>query len=182
MFLQDNYNVTFDNCKFENNFAAGTAKNTYDDDRNISSGYPNTWLTGYGGAIAFDVNAHTGIIRNSIFTNNTAVRLGGAISFGRGSYDGRIYNSRFDDNTAYRSGGAISWDGVNGTMEYCNFTNNAALGTDINTVLFNLDSLSKIINGTSLPSDSTDKNKIYVYIQYDGDKRARQHHIPELLL
>ena len=93
-------------------------------------------------------------------------------SFGRGSYDGRIYNSRFDDNTAYRSGGAISWDGVNGTMEYCNFTNNAALGTDINTVLFNLDSLSKIINGTSLPSASTDTTKIYVYIQYDGDKRA----------
>ena len=173
VFLQDNYNVTFDNCKFENNLAAGTAKNTYDDDRNISSGYPNTWLTGYGGAIAFDVNAHTGIIRNSIFTNNTAVRLGGAISFGRGSYDGRVYNSRFDDNTAYRSGGAISWDGVNGTMEYCNFTNNAALGTDINTVVFNLTSLSQIINGTSLPSNSsTDRTKIYVYIQYDGNKRA----------
>ncbi|MEE0936161.1 MAG: Ig-like domain repeat protein, partial [Methanobrevibacter sp.] len=172
VFLQDNFNVTFDECKFENNFAAGTARNTYDDDKNISSGYPNVWLTGYGGAIAFDVNAHMGIIKNSQFINNTAIRLGGAISFGRGSYDGRISNSRFDNNTAYRSGGAISWDGSDGTMIDCNFTNNAALGTDVNRVIFSLNNLGQIINGTSLPSDSTDKSKIYVYIQYDGDKKA----------
>ncbi|WP_296887139.1 Ig-like domain repeat protein [uncultured Methanobrevibacter sp.] len=171
VFLQDNYNVTFDTCKFQNNIAAGTAKNTYVDDKNISSGL-NLWLTGYGGAIAFDVNAHLGIIKNSQFINNTAVRNGGAISFGKGSYDGNITDSTFDDNTAYRNGGAIAWDGTQGTMTNCNFTNNAALGTDINTVIFNLKNLNQIINGTSLPSTSTDINKIYVYIQYDGDKRA----------
>ena len=171
VFLQDNYNVTFDTCKFQNNIAAGTAKNTYVDDKNISSGL-NLWLTGYGGAIAFDVNAHLGIIKNSQFINNTAVRIGGAISFGKGSYDGNITNSIFDDNTAYRSGGAISWDGTKGNMVNCNFTNNAALGTDINRVVFDLTKLDQIINGTSLPSTSTDINKIYVYIQYDGDKRA----------
>ena len=169
VFLQDNFNVTFDDCLFENNFAAGTARNTYDDDKNIS-GYPNVWLTGYGGAIAFDVNAHLGIIKNSKFINNTAVRLGGAISFGKGSFDGIITNSTFDDNTAYRSGGAISWDGTNGTMKDCNFTNNAALGTDINTALYPLTSLHNITNGTSLPEGNT--HKIFVLIQYDGTKRA----------
>ena len=171
VFLQDNYNVTFDNCIFRNNIAAGTAKNTYNDDKNISSGL-NEWLTGYGGAIAFDVGAHLGIIKECEFINNTAIRIGGAISFGKGSYNGIISDSTFHDNTAYRNGGAIAWDGTNGTMNNCIFTNNAALGTDINRDIFDLKNLSDIINGTSVPDDATPKDKIYILIQYNGNQRA----------
>ena len=172
VFLQDNFNVTFDTCKFINNFAAGTANNTYNDDKDISSG-TNAWLTGYGGAIAFDVNAHLGIIKKSQFINNTAVRIGGAISFGKGSFDAIISDSTFDDNTAYRSGGAISWDGTNGTMTNCNFTNNAALGTDISTLFLDLKDLNQIEYGTSLPDKSSfGLNKVFVLIQYNGDQKA----------
>ena len=120
----------------------------------------------------FDVGAHLGIIKDCEFINNTAIRIGGAISFGKGSYNGIISNSTFNDNTAYRNGGAISWDGTNGTMTNCIFTNNAALGTDINRDIFDLKNLSDIINGTTVPDDSTPKDKIYILIQYNGNQRA----------
>ena len=103
-------------------------------------------MTGYGGAIAFDVGATNGTIKNSKFINNTAIRVGGAISFGKGSSNAILYNTTFDNNTAYRSGGAIVWDGLNGNMSYCNFTNNSALGTDINRATFDLTSLDKIMD------------------------------------
>ena len=166
VFLQDNDNVTFDHCKFENNIALGVALNTYNDDKNISSGI-NTWLTGYGGAIAFDVNANDGNISSCTFTNNTAVRIGGALSFGKGSSNAIIYNTTFDNNTAYRSGGAIAWDGENGNMSYCNFTNNSALGTDINRDIIDITSLDQLkYNGTDAPTDTPSGRKLYV--QYQG--------------
>ena len=165
VFLQDNHNVTFDLCTFENNIASGTAHNTYNDDKDISSGL-NTWLTGYGGAIAFDVGATNGTIKNSKFTNNTAIRLGGAISFGKGSANAHVWNSTFDNNTAYRNGGAIAWDGTNGKMEDCNFTNNSALGTDINRGIFDLTSLSQIKNVTSI-SEINSEDYIYILVTKD---------------
>ncbi|WP_296878470.1 Ig-like domain repeat protein [uncultured Methanobrevibacter sp.] len=166
VFLQDNHNVTFDSCKFENNIASGKALNTFNDDKDISSGL-NLWLTGYGGAIAFDVGATNGTIKNSKFLNNTAVRLGGAISFGKGSSNAYVLNTSFDDNTAYRSGGAISFDGTNGNMKDCNFTNNAALGTDINRDIVDITSLDQLkLNGTDIPPHiPADKE---IYIQYQG--------------
>ena len=127
VFLQDNHNVTFDTCKFENNIAAGTANNTYYDDKDISTGI-NEWLTGWGGAIAFDVNAYDATIKNSKFLNNIAMRTGGAISFANGAENNKILNSTFDNNTAHRSGGAIYWNGFNGTIHDSIFTNNRAVG------------------------------------------------------
>ena len=166
VFLQANHNVTFDLCKFENNIASGKALNTFNDDKDISSGL-NTWLTGYGGAIAFDVGAINGTIQNSKFINNTAVRLGGAISFGKGSSNAYVLNTSFDDNTAYRSGGAISFDGTNGNMKDCNFTNNAALGTDVNRDIVDITSLDQLKhNGTAKPTHTPSGKELYV--QYQG--------------
>ena len=164
VFLQDNNNVTFEHCKFENNKALGTANNTYVDDKNISSGL-NPWLTGYGGAIGFDVGASNGTIKDSKFINNYAVRLGGAISFGKGSSDATVINSLFDNNTARRSGGAISWDGERGNMSWCNFTNNRALGEDIDRSIVDITSLSQIINVTALTTGESDK--LYVLVKYN---------------
>ena len=48
VFLQDNDNVTFDLCTFENNRALGTANNTYNNARDTDSGL-NKWYTGNGG-------------------------------------------------------------------------------------------------------------------------------------
>ena len=183
VFLQDNKNVTFDLCKFENNMALGTANNTYNNDKDLSSGL-NKWLTGYGGAIGFDVGATLGIIKHSTFTNNTAVRIGGAISFGKGSSNGTVYNSTFTDNTAYRNGGAIAWDGTNGNMSYCTFTNNAALGTDINREIVDLTSLSQIIgiittnaiiNESLLPTASASThNKMYIIVKYNETTKKNE--------
>ena len=169
VFLQDNYNITFDTCVFENNLAEGSANNTHYDRFDTTTPI-NKFRTGYGGAIGFDYGSKLGIIKNSVFTNNTAVRIGGAISYASGSTQGIIYNTNFTNNVAYRSGGAISWDGENGNMSYCTFTNNRALGTDIDTSLFNLESLSDIVNVTSI-DQITSTDKLYVLVEYDGDVR-----------
>ena len=82
-----------------------------------------------GGAISFEVGVTEGYVSHTKFINNTATRNGGAINFLAGSSGGHIYNSTFDNNTAKRSGGAFYWEGTNGTVRYCNFTDNKALGT-----------------------------------------------------
>ena len=166
VFLQDNKNVTFEACEFIANTALGTANNTWNDDKN-PQGDVNKFFTGNGGAIGFDYGATLGVIKNSKFINNTAVRIGGAISFAKGSSNASIENSEFTNNVAYRSGGAISWDGENGTMKYCNFTNNRALGTDIDRNLFDLTSLSKI-KAVSLESEVVSENYLYVLVENNG--------------
>ena len=173
VFLQDNDNVTFDLCLFEDNTALGTANNTYNDARDTGSGL-NKWYTGNGGAIGFDKGASNGTIINSKFINNTAARNGGAISFSVNSTDAHISNSSFINNTAYRSGGALEWDGTNGNVNYCNFTGNSALGNAISTEYANLTSLNDVVAVNSLPKPSiaTD-NKLYVRVIYDGDKKAK---------
>ncbi|WP_458405217.1 Ig-like domain repeat protein, partial [Methanobrevibacter sp.] len=128
VFLQDNDNVTFDLCNFTNNRALGTANNTYYDRMNEASGF-NPLRTGHGGAIGFDIGNTNGVVKNSYFLNNTAARNGGAVSFSAGSSKGTILNSEFIDNTAGRSGGAFYWEGTDGNVSYCNFTNNKATGT-----------------------------------------------------
>ena len=181
MFLQDNHNVTFDLCVFRNNTALGTANNTWNDDKNLSSG-KNPFLSGNGGAIGFDNGATLGIIKNSRFINNTAQRMGGAISFAKGSSNATITNSTFDNNIAKRNGGAISIDGINARFDYCNFTNNAATAEDIDTSVFNLHSLSQIKNVTTTnkvidksvlptPGEGT-MDYLYVIVQMDGNKKV----------
>ncbi|MBR1610020.1 MAG: right-handed parallel beta-helix repeat-containing protein, partial [Methanobrevibacter sp.] len=172
VFLQENDNVSFDLCSFDNNEALGVATNTFNDDSDVTSGL-NPWLTGNGGAIAFDVGATLGVIRNSNFTNNTAARLGGAIEFAKGSSFGTIENSIFENNTAKRNGGAIAFDGTNCTVSNSNFTNNSALGTDIDRTLFDLSSLDLIksisTTGTVDKSLLEGKDHAYMYIinKYD---------------
>ena len=166
IFFQDDHNVNLTLCSFDNNQALGTANNTWNDDKNPDYGYSNKWLTGNGGAIAFDVGARNGAIISCNFTNNTAVRLGGAISYGKGSKFGTIEDSIFENNTAYRSGGAIALDGVNCTISSSTFRNNSALGDDINKAIFNLtDQSTQIKNLTNeIPDSDANKSCIYVVI------------------
>ncbi|SDA60724.1 Ig-like domain repeat protein, partial [Methanobrevibacter millerae] len=169
VFLQDNTNVTFDLCIFENNRALGTANNTYNNPRDTSSGH-NVWKTGLGGAIGFDLGASNGTIMNSEFINNTAARDGGAISFAYGSSNATIYNSNFVNNTAIRSGGAFAWNGINGNISYCNFTSNSALGMAIDSDHVNLVSLSQVIHLDMLPVATAETtNKLYVLVTLDDD-------------
>ncbi|MEE1336024.1 right-handed parallel beta-helix repeat-containing protein, partial [Methanobrevibacter sp.] len=182
VFLQDNTDVTFNFCLFENNQALGIANNTWNDDKDINSGR-NVLHTGHGGAVAFDVGATDGYIYHSEFINNTAARNGGAISFYAGSSGGHIYNSTFTDNTAKRSGGAFYWEGTNGTVNYCNFTNNRALGTALEyDMVLTYDNI--IVVDKALPEASEDTmNKLYIvdnttdkdhinYISYVSEKHG----------
>ncbi len=178
VFLQDNHDVTFDLCTFENNNALGAANNTYTNDKDVTSRL-NKWNTGHGGAIGFDLGATNGTIKNSKFFNNTAARDGGAIFFAYGSMNGTIYNSTFDNNTAKRNGGAFCWDGTGGNVSYCNFTGNKALGTVISKEYAILTSLDDVINVTGVdaydldqPSTATD-NKLYVLVIYNGTAKAK---------
>ena len=170
VFLQDNHNVTFDLCTFENNKALGIANNTWNDDKNLTTDL-NVWHTGHGGAIAFDEGASDGVIKNSKFINNTAARDGGAIAFERDSANGIIYNSLFINNTAYRSGGAFYWDGDGGNISYCNFTGNKALGIAIDYHHVDVTSLDQVINVSELPPASIDTDDyLYVLEIYNGTK------------
>ncbi|MBQ2652500.1 MAG: Ig-like domain repeat protein [Methanobrevibacter sp.] len=173
VFLQDNHNVTFDLCTFENNRALGIANNTFLDPRNASSQL-NVWRTGHGGAIGFDIGASDGTIKNSKFINNTAARDGGAISFSYGSSNATIYNSSFINNTAKRNGGAFEWNGDNGNISYCNFTNNAALGEALDTDHVNLTSLSQVVALDRLPQATTDTtNRLFVLITKEKGKNVK---------
>ena len=177
VFLQYNRNVTFDLCVFKNNQALGIANNTWNDDKNLSSG-KNPFLSGNGGAIGFDTGATLGIIKNSKFINNTAQRLGGAISFAKGSSYATIYNATFVNNTARRNGGAISVDGIYANMSYCYFTNNSALGTDVDRSIFDLKTLSQIkqvtttkevVDESVLPDAGPETlGDLYAIVQYRG--------------
>lgn len=117
IFLRDNSNTIFANDKFINNTAGVN-----------------------GGAIDFNRGAHDGVIVNSTFENNVANRSAGAI-FWFGT-NGTIKNSNFTNNTAlglveYKDsyghltyggyGGAIMWTGANGIVDKCNFEDNFAV-------------------------------------------------------
>ena len=125
VFLQDNDNVTFELCRFENNRALGTANNTFNDDKDISSGL-NKDLTGHGGAIAFDVNASSSSIINSTFINNTAKSYGGAVQFREGASEDKVINSTFDKNHVDEDGGALYIEGVDCELHNSTFTDNYA--------------------------------------------------------
>ena len=161
VFLQDNDNVTFELCNFTSNRALGTANNTYYDRMDESSGF-NPARTGHGGAIGFDIGNSLGVVKDSYFYNNTAARNGGAISFAEGSSNGKVYNSVFIDNTAGRSGGAFYWEGTEGNVSYCNFTNNDALGTSLQYDLtLTLDNIKVV----SEKPENTELNTLYVINQ-----------------
>jgi len=161
VFLQDNDNVTFELCNFTSNRALGTANNTYYDRMDESSGF-NPARTGHGGAIGFDIGNSLGVVKDSYFYNNTAARNGGAISFAEGSSNGKVYNSVFIDNTAGRSGGAFYWEGTEGNVSYCNFTNNDALGTSLQYDLtLTLDNIKVV----SEKPENAELNTLYVINQ-----------------
>ena len=135
VFLQDNHNVTFDSCNFINNYAKGTANNTWanytqerDDSHNDTK--VDYKLTGHGGGVAFDVNAKACKLLNSNFTNNLARRNGGAVNFDQGSIKNTIVNCNFDNNTVYDDGGAINFDHGSDLCSVYNstFYNNTGLG------------------------------------------------------
>jgi len=125
VFLQDNDNVTFELCRFENNRALGTANNTFNDPHDISSGL-NKDLTGNGGAISFDIDASESSIINSTFINNTAVNLGGAVHFREGASKDRIINSTFETNYVDEDGGALYLEGDDCELHNSTFTDNYA--------------------------------------------------------
>ena len=109
--------------------------NTSDGNINSNTGFElctftnNTARTGSGGAINWVANATQGYIRNSSFTNNTAMLNGGAV-YWMGS-EGTISNSTFSNNTANRSGGAVYWKGTDGNILHSNFTENKAYGLNL---------------------------------------------------
>ena len=76
-------NTIIDNCLFKDNFA------------NISAG-----------AVGWSYKKN-GIIKNSIFINNSAVNEGGGAIFWNNATNGQIINSTFCSNTAKPHGGAI---------------------------------------------------------------------------
>ena len=102
-------NGTIDNCIFIDNFAHYR-----------------------GGAIFLHGNSTENCtnttVSNSNFEDNIAGLNGGAIDWQKGAHDGKLVNSNFTRNTAWRSGGAVYWYGVNGTISYCNFDSNDAVG------------------------------------------------------
>ncbi|MBQ9026708.1 MAG: hypothetical protein IJ104_10125, partial [Methanobrevibacter sp.] len=135
VFLQDNHDVTFELCVFENNYAMGVANNTwanYTQERDESNADTavDYKLTGHGGAVAFDVNAKDCEIKDSNFTANLARRNGGAINFDEGSISNTIINCSFDNNTVYDDGGAINFDHGSDFCSVYNstFYNNTGLG------------------------------------------------------
>ena len=98
-------NTIIDNCLFKDNFA------------NISAG-----------AVGWSYKKN-GIIRNSIFINNSAVNEGGGAIFWNSAPNGQIINSRFYNNTAKPDGGAIfirnatNFQIIDSTFEANNATN-----------------------------------------------------------
>ena len=125
VFLQDNHNVTFELCWFENNRALGIANNTFNDPYDTSSGL-NRELTGEGGAIGFDVGATESSIISSTFVNNYALNYGGAVHFRQGASEDKIINSTFDKNHANEDGGALYIDGDDCELHNSTFDNNYA--------------------------------------------------------
>ncbi|MBR0370441.1 MAG: Ig-like domain repeat protein, partial [Methanobrevibacter sp.] len=91
-----------------------------------------------GGAVLL-ANSINSIFSNCTFDDNIAGTNGGAIDWQQGSSNGRLINSTFNNNIAERSGGAVFWYGHNGTVMYCNFTGNRALGrnnaTDVHGIV-----------------------------------------------
>ena len=131
VFLQDNENVTFELCVFEENSALGTANNTWKnfrEERNDAN--PDTkvdyTLTGHGGAIAFDVGASDGYVIDSLFNNNHAHRDGGAIYYASGATRGIVINSTFINHTINYDGGAIYLNGTYCEIHNSTFLNNSA--------------------------------------------------------
>lgn len=98
-------NNIIDNCLFKDNFA------------NISAG-----------AVGWSYKKN-GIIRNSIFINNSAVNEGGGAIFWNTATNGQIINSTFYNNTAKPDGGAIfisnatNFQIIDSTFEGNNATN-----------------------------------------------------------
>ena len=103
--LVNGENTLIDNCLFKDNFA------------NISAG-----------AVGWSYKKN-GIIKNSIFINNSAVNEGGGAIFWNNATNGQIINSRFYNNTAKPYGGAIfiknatNFQIIDSTFEGNNATN-----------------------------------------------------------
>ena len=137
VFIQDNDNVTFESCYFENNRALGTANNTFNDPYDPSSGI-NKEFTGHGGAISFDIGATGSSVINSIFINNTAELHGGAVHFREGASEDKIINSSFTKNHANEDGGALFVTGFDCELHNSTFYDNYA-GDDGGAVYWNGD-------------------------------------------
>ena len=119
------YNATVSNCNFVNNTVCegyGGAFGSYGGGKLINCNFVNNTATGYdddGGAIFFYTY---GNVINCNFTNNKARDNGGAVYFYR---NGEITNCNFVNNTAADYGGAVEVYG-NATLTGCNFVNNSA--------------------------------------------------------
>ncbi|WP_297979945.1 Ig-like domain repeat protein [uncultured Methanobrevibacter sp.] len=97
--------------------------------------FTNNTASRRGGAIYLQKNVHdedycmNTSVSTSTFINNTAGTNGGAIDWFEGAVNGKVINSTFENNTALDgNGGSIFWNGVNGTIDGCNFTSNKAIG------------------------------------------------------
>ena len=103
------HGIIKDNCNFIDNFA----KNR-------------------GGAIFLHGNATENCTNTTVthvnFEDNIAGLNGGAIDWQHGANDDMLSYSNFTNNIAWRSGGAVYWNGIDGTIAYCIFDDNSAIG------------------------------------------------------
>ena len=120
-------------------YLQGTSESNCTDTNFTNSHFINNTAGTNGGAIDWNVGAHNGLISGSEFVNNTAKRSGGAV-YWNGQY-GTIKDTNFTNNTALGianatnafgevtyggDGGAVIWIGSHGTVDNCWFKFNEA--------------------------------------------------------
>lgn len=128
LLVRGNY-TTIDNCFFKDNFAdisAGAVGWGRRENGIIkNSVFINNSAVDEGGGALFFNNAHNCKIINSTFANNTGKPDAGAI-FTKNSTNFQISDSTFEANNATGKGGAIYWFGGDGTIQDSTFNSNYA--------------------------------------------------------
>ena len=126
--VRGNY-TTIDNCLFKDNFAdisAGAVGWGRRENGIIkNSVFINNSAVDEGGGAIFWNNAHNCKIINSTFLNNTGKPDAGAI-FIKDSKNFQIVGTAFEGNNATGKGGAVYWFGGDGTIQHSTFSSNYA--------------------------------------------------------
>ena len=95
-------NGNLSNCEFTNNSAGTLSGGLY-------------WYSSYGN------------VTNCSFTGNSAGTNNGAMGINSGATDVSVSDCSFTNNKAGDLGGAFHWNGPNGKLDNCTFTNNTAV-------------------------------------------------------
>ncbi|WP_414469161.1 hypothetical protein [Methanobacterium sp. ACI-7] len=124
-------NLTAENCTFKGNNADGSGGaicNSWDGTCNITNCTFISNTADIGGGAIFQGGNGIFTITHCNFTNNTA-KYGGAIN--TGNRDLIVKNCTFTNNIAEDGGAILAWTGGTMNLVSCNFINNSANGTSI---------------------------------------------------